>query len=82
MRKFENAVKHARHLPGLKSIIKSRRARVRDLTGRSTVEVMWDLNKKAIEEQVFLLRITPNEGGEPVEAIVSKQELEHYMRVI
>ncbi len=66
------------HLPDFKKVLERKpKARIKSFSGKHDyVEVMWDLNDKAIADQMFKIKI----GKE--EAIINREELYHYLRAV
>lgn len=80
IRDFSDATKYARNLPTLRETLKTRRFGIKNLGSRASVRIELDLNPSAIKSQVF--RIVLSDRGVQLDAYLSRQELEHYLRTI
>lgn len=79
-RDYKEAMKHTKGLPKFRDVLKMKGTRLKTLGGKASVDVEWDFNKSVKAAQVFKIRMT--DGDKSLEALISKQELEHYLRTV
>lgn len=79
-RDIKQAMRHTKDLPKFGEVLERRATTLKNLGSRPSVTMEWDLNDAAKQAQVF--RIELRDKDLCLDAYISKQELEHYLRAV